>query len=154
MNMLSPPFIWLIVGVVCVALEALGVSGVGFFFAGLAALCVGVLVELGLIGVDGTVMQLAAFFGLTAIWTFLLWAPLRKFRMNLGKKEHGYSNMIGDTAIVSGAGLKPGITGDVIWSGTVMKAELAPSAGEIEVAAGSQVVIVSVRGATLIVEPK
>lgn len=154
MNMLNPSFVWLIIGVLCISFEAFGISGVGFFFAGLAALCVGVLVELGVIGVDSMLLQIAAFCTFTVAWAFLLWKPLRRFRMNLGKSEAGYSNMIGETAIVSGAGLKAGKTGDVIWSGTVMKAELAPSVGDVEVTTGSQVVIVSIRGATLIVEPK
>jgi membrane protein implicated in regulation of membrane protease activity len=151
---LSTSFIWLIVGVAFVALEAFGISGIGFLFAGLAALCVGVIVELGVIGTDNQVLQGALFCGLTAAWAAVLWKPMRKFRMSFGKHSGGYSNMVGEIAIVSNAGLKAGAVGDVVWSGTIMKAELSKAAGEVEVAAGSAVVIKDVRGTTLIVEPK
>ncbi len=152
--MIHPSFLWLIAGVVSIALEAFGISGIGFFFAGLAALCVGVFVELAVIGPEQIVLQLAVFGLFTAGWAFLLWKPMRKFRLSFGGRSSGYSNIVGETAIVTGAGLTPRTPGNVVWSGTVMKAELSDKAGDIEVTVGSQVMIVAVRGATLVVDPK
>lgn len=150
----NPAFFWLIVGIACMALEAFGITGVGFVFAGLAALCVGVFIALGVLATDNHILQAAVFFGSAAAWAAVLWKPMRKVRLNFGKHGSGYSNMVGETAVVSGAGLKAGMIGEVLWSGTVMKAELAPHAQDVEVAVSGQVTIVDVRGATLIVKPK
>ena len=154
MDLANPSYLWLIAGVILVALEAFGVSGVGLFFAGLAAICVGVLVEVGAFARDAYLLQIAAALTLTVAWAYFLWKPLRRRRFGFGKVEATYANMIGDTAIVSGAGLKQGMVGDVIWSGTIMKAELPKSVGDVTVTAGSQVIISEVKGSTLIVEPK
>ena len=140
--------LWLLAGVACLAAEALGVSGVGFLFAGLGALTTGSLVtaQPELTPLDQGVIFLAT----TALWALFLWKPLQKFR---GKTANdGYKNIVGDTAYVGANGLKAGHVGEATWSGTIMKAELA--AGIAEVAAGAQVTIVDVSGNKLIVKPR
>lgn len=149
----SVSYYWLVLGVICIAVEALGLSGVGFFFAGLASICVAVLAEAGLVGQSSYLAQFAWFFALTAVWAAILWKPIRRY-YTLKKHSGGFSNIVGDTAIVTGDGLVKGKEGTVIWSGTIMKAEITPGAHIEHAGTGGQVIIVDVKGAKLIVEPK
>ena len=75
---------------------------------------------------------------------------MQKFRG--AHKRGGYSNIVGDVAVVAAGGLEKGTGGNVTWSGTIMKAELAGHSQRLE--EGAQVVISDVRGATLVVHPK
>lgn len=145
-------YIWLLAGVLLLAAEALGASGVGLMFAGLGSLTVGMLLSFGIVAEDASILQFTLFFAATALWTALLWKPLQKFK--LPKQGGGYNNIIGDTAYVGSAGLTKGIAGEVTWSGTIMKAELATDANAQKLEAGSQVTIVETTGAKLIVKPK
>jgi membrane protein implicated in regulation of membrane protease activity len=142
------PYLWFIAGAVFLTLEALGITGIGFLFAGLAALVTGILVEYGVASPDGY-GQWAWFFGLTAAWAAILWKPMQRFMKT--PKEGGYSNMVGDDATVIEGGLAPGSKGKVRWSGTIMDAELAP--GMAALPAGASVIIREVKGNTLIVAP-
>lgn len=142
--------VWLIAGVVFIAIEALGVPGVGFLFAGLGALTVGVAMQLGFVLPD--LSQWIVFCVAAAAWTALLWVPLKKFR--IGRHSHSFRNMVGDTAYVGSAGLTKGQTGEATWSGTIMKASLLNDASVDSLEAGAQVIIVDVSGNTLIVKPK
>jgi membrane protein implicated in regulation of membrane protease activity len=145
-------YMWLIAGVLLLLAEALGASGVGLFFAGLGALSVGFLLKLGLVAPEATLLQLVSFLAATALWTLVLWKPLRRFYSSNNKI--GYSNMIGETAYVGSAGLKKGHDGEATWSGTIMKARLADNASVTQLEGGSAVEIVEVKGATLIVRPR
>lgn len=149
---LSTTYIWLGIGVVMLLAEAMGISGVGLIFAGLACLTVGALVSLEVLGADATLMQVIVFLMATAAWTLVLWKPMRRFYSSHNKA--GYSNMVGDTAYIGGGGLKKGETGEATWSGTIMKARLADDAAAQAVGSGIAVEIVDVKGATLIVKPK
>jgi membrane protein implicated in regulation of membrane protease activity len=139
--------LWLIGGVVCLGLEALGVSGVGLLFAGLGALSIGSIVtaypDLSLL------QQGVIFLAATALWAVFLWKPLQKFRKPSGK---GYHNMIGETAYIGASGLQKGVVGEATWSGTIMRAELAH--GTESLPPGAAAVIVDISGNTLIVKPK
>lgn len=150
---LSPALIWLLAGIIFLALEAFGISGVGFLFAGLGAFIAGIVVETGVIAEDAALAQFAAFFFATTATAMLLWKPMKRFRMGQGGDQE-YSNMIGETAIVKNHALKKGAVGQAAWSGTLMKATLDPAANIEELPAGSEVEIVSVRGTTLTVKPK
>lgn len=149
---IASSYLWLIAGVVFMALEALGAPGVGFLFAGLGAVTVGSTVYFGMVAEDATVLQFTLFFVATAAWAFLLWKPLQKF--HLSNKPQGYSNMVGDTAYVGSSGLHMGKEGEVTWSGTIMKARLESGASVMSLAPGDAVIITDVKGATLIVKPK
>lgn len=150
MEHLSPQNIWLVAGVALVILETIGASGIGFIFAGLGAIVVGALMQMGTIGAEDTVLQFTVFFIATAFWAAVLWKILK--RSHLAKES--YSNMIGDTAFVGSQGISKGKPGEVTWSGTIMRAELAKDSAAASLPAGSQVTIIAVKGATLTVVPK
>ena len=144
-------YVWLILGLALLVLEVAGAPGAGLLFAGLAAIVTSIAVHIGVVPPDGYVTQLIIFFVATAVWALLLWKPLKKF--NAGRKDGGYSNIIGETAYVGSSGLsKAG--GEVTWSGTIMKAQLARDVQAERLEAGSQVTIVEVSGAMLTVRPK
>lgn len=151
MDSFNIAYVWLIASVLLVAAEAFGVSGVGLLFAGLGALVTGAAVRLGWLAEDAYVVQWSLCFAATVVWALLLWKPLKA----LHKPKHGgYQNMIGDTAYVGSNGLHGHKGGEVTWSGTIMKAQLAKHAGVESLDAGTPVEIVEVSGATLIVKPK
>lgn len=149
---LSNTYVWLGIGVVMLLAEAMGISGVGLIFAGLAALSVGAALKLGLLDAQATLMQFIVFLMATAAWTIVLWKPMRRFYSS--KNKAGYRNMVGDMAHVGPAGLKKGTPGEATWSGTIMKAELAHDSLKDQLEGGSAVEIVDVRGVTLIVKPR
>lgn len=142
---------WLALGVFLFTAE-LGVPGVGLMFAGFGALTVGMLLNFQIIPVDNILFQIVVFLGTSACWTFILWNPLKKLR--LGKKKSSYSNIIGEVAIVGTKELTKGSVGEVLWSGTIMKAKLADSSIKDVVESGSNVKIEDIIGNILIVTPK
>lgn len=144
-------YTWLIAGVVLVAIEAFGIPGMGFLFAGLGALTVGIGLNAGWLVAESQLPQWITFCVATAVWAVVLWAPLQKVR---SRGKAGYSNIVGDTAYVGSSGLKKGHVGEVTWSGTIMQAQLIPDSSAETLDAGAQVVIVQISGATLIVKPK
>lgn len=148
---LTPTTLWLAAGVMFMIAEALGISGVGLLFAGLGAVVTGAAVHYGLVGEHATLLQFLIFFVATALWALFLWKPLQKFRL----PRHGhYSNIVGETAYVGSNGLTKQAGGEVTWSGTIMKAQLVQNASVDRLEAATQVIIVEVKGATLIVKPK
>ena len=144
--------LWLMAGIVFIMAEVLGVTGIGLMFAGLGAVVVGSGIHLGVVAADAHVTQFIVFFVSTAAWVFLLWKPLQKMRLH--KQGGEYSNIIGQIGFVGSNGLNKQAGGEVTWSGTIMKAQLVKNARVDALEAGSQVVIVDVTGATLIVKPK
>lgn len=144
---------WLIAGAALMALEAFGIPGIGFFFAGLAAIVVGGLVVSDVIGAESYLIQLSLWFGLTSVMAVALWKPMKRWRLNPNSKDK-FSNMVGDTATICGADLAKGAPGKAKWSGTIMSAELAAESAASEIPVGTLVEVVEVRGNTLIVKPK
>lgn len=142
-------YIWLIAGVLLIIAEIFA-AGFGLFFAGLGAIFTGIALQWGVIGVESAVMQWTLFFLATALLAALLWKPLQKFY----RPSPGYSNIIGETAMVGSGGLSKHHGGDVSWSGTTMKARLAKNVHVEKLDAGTSVVVVEISGATLIVRPK
>jgi len=145
-------YVWLVAGVVLMAIEAFGFPGTGLLFAGLGAVVAGAAVYLNIINNDAHVTQFITFFVATAAWAYLLWKPLKKFRV--ARPQGEFHNIIGDTAYVGSNGLTKRAGGEVTWSGTIMKAQLAKHVPVEMLEAGAQVTIVEVSGATLIVKPK
>ncbi len=139
---------WYIASMALLLSEALLVPGVGFLFAAVAALCMGALVQLGMIASGDMVAQGTAFFFLTAIWAVVLWKPLKKFRMQGSNSKH--HDMVGRMAIVDVGGVEKGRNGRARWSGTIMSARLAADSKLGVVAEGTELKIVDVRGSTLI----
>ncbi len=145
---MSAYIIWLIFGVFCFLVEIFAISGVGFLFAGLAALTVGCAI--GIFPELDLLMQIVIFLASGALWAILLWKPLQKFRGN-SSEQSVYNNIIGEAAYISESGLKKGQIGEASWSGTIMKAKLADDSAVEEISGGAKVVIVGVTGNTLLV---
>jgi membrane protein implicated in regulation of membrane protease activity len=145
-------YAWLIAAVLFMALEAIGINGVGFLFSSFGAVLVGTALYCGLIENGAYVVQFSLFFISTAFWAYVLWKPLQKF--HAGKRSTAYRNIVGDTAYVGSSGIDRKNGGEVTWSGTIMRAELAHGSAVDTVEAGSQVEVVDVKGATLIVKIK
>ena len=147
MNGLSPHAIWFIAGAALIAIEIFLVPGTGTIFAGLGAITVGAVLIAGWIeGVNG---QFILFFLFTAIWAAVLWKPLKKM-MNSGGS--GYSDMVGDTAVVYGEPLEKGKRGQVKWSGTIMNCEIAPQENIEKILPGTDVTIAEVSKGILLVK--
>lgn len=141
---------WLLAAAVALAFEAFGVSGVGFLFAGLAAITTGIIIQTGIIAEAAWLLQFAVFFIASVGWAALLWKPMQRFRSTKGK---GYQNMVGDSVVIQPPGLVKGRVGQAQWSGTIMRAELADTAPVDQLIAGESAVIAGVHGNTLLLEP-
>ncbi len=131
------------------AVEALALPGMGIIFAGLGAITVGAILLIGLI--DSVLMQWTSFFIISTLWTIILWKPLMKSHSTPGT---GYSDMVGETAVVGATGLSKGKVGDVHWSGAIMNARLVEESWVDKVDSGSEVTIVKISGGILDVAPK
>lgn len=142
------PYFWFGLSMAFFFLEAYGITGIGFLFSALAALCMGIIMQNGWIDARDTVAQAATFFGLTGLWAAILWKPLKKFRMSRPTQTH--NDMIGRFATVTEGGLQKGKSGHVHWSGTLMRARLAEDAAIDAAEAGEELKIIAVQGATLI----
>lgn len=147
---MSASIYWLILGVVCIGLEAFGVSGVGFFFAGLGAFVTGILIEAGIVVTDAYVAQFAWFFGFTTVTAAALWKPMQKWKIT--RQGANYSNMIGEKATAINAPLVRGKEGKVMWSGAPMVAELVSGSSAESIAVGESVIIKDVKGNKLFVD--
>jgi len=145
-------YVWLAAGVVLVAADALGLTGLGLMFAGLGAAMTGTAILLGVVDAAAHVQQGIIFFAATALWAALLWKPMQRLRV--GNKHSEYNNIVGETAYVGSNGIDKRNGGEVTWSGTIMKAQLAKNVQVDRIEAGSQVTIVEVSGATLFVKPR
>jgi membrane protein implicated in regulation of membrane protease activity len=146
----SSSVLWLLIGVVAILVEILAIiPGIGFFFMGLGALSVSILLATEQAAALSPIAQIAWFFGFTILFGLLLWKPLKRWRLPSAKSD-SYSNMIGDTVVVEELRLSQGIVGKVKWSGTVMNAELAPERATAEV--GEKLEIIAVKGNTLVVK--
>ncbi len=141
---------WLLAASVFLALEAFGIPGIGFLFAGIAAFLVGIVVEIGLIAPLDYTTQLAVFLVTTSLMAVLLWKKLKSWRMNPNAPI--YHNIVGTDAIVTEP-LVVGQVGTVRWSGTLMRARLQHgTVSELHI--GATVVIVAADGNVLTVAPK
>jgi membrane protein implicated in regulation of membrane protease activity len=145
----SPSMMWLLAGSLLIVLEVTILSGVGLFFAGLSAICVGVTLITG--WVESPTVQFITFFLLTGFWAAALWRPLKNF---MRSPQSGFDDMVGSIAVVCGNPIKSGQMGKVKWSGTIMKCKLSLETGEkVHLAVGAEVTIVDVSNGILIVRP-
>jgi membrane protein implicated in regulation of membrane protease activity len=149
---LAPSILWLLAGAAFLAIDAFGMPGIGFLFIGLGALVTGIAVEAGLAGAGDYVSQFAIFFVTSGVLTALLWRKLKAWRTNPSATER-FSNMIGDSATIGKGGIAPGKEGALQWSGTTMRAVLAPEI-TTALAEGAAVTIVAVKGNVVTVKPR
>lgn len=142
--------LWLLAGAALVALEAFG-PGLGFLFIGLGAIATGVAIEVGVVTPADYISQIAILFISSGLFAILLWRKLKTWHTSPETAER-YSNMVGDQASVGKGGLTPGKEGQVGWSGTTMRAVLAPEI-TVTLAEGATVTIVAVKGNLVTVKP-
>lgn len=142
---------WYLLSALLFLLEAAAIPGIGFFFAAIGALSVGLLVQWDIIGASW-LAQTTAFFFLTGLWTVLLWKPLQKLRPSKFAQDK-HHDIIGRKAIVGPEGLVKGKRGHATWSGTLMSARLADDANE-DAPAGAEMKIVDLEGSTLVLKDK
>jgi membrane protein implicated in regulation of membrane protease activity len=145
---MSPTILWLLAGALFIGIEIFGIPGLGFLFAGIAALMVGGAIEFGVLAADGYLQQFLLFFALTSISAALLWKKLKR------NTEVNYNNMVGSEATVAQPGLSGGKEGQVKWSGTLMRAKIDPACGRDVLASETAVIIKSVEGNLVYVAPK
>ena len=149
---LNSGLLWLVLGFIFVLMEIFAVMpGIGLLFAGLGALCTALLLysvpEHGISLVGQGVWFLA--FG--TFWAAVLWKPLKNWRLSSGTGG-GYHGMIGQDVTITGSPLTKERMGQVLWSGTVMNARLAPDDMQEALPVGSLAVIVAVDSNTVIVQ--
>lgn len=114
--------IWSLIGMALMALEVFGVQGIGILFTGFSAITVAFMIYLNPDLIDNIGMQLMYFFFYTAVWAAVLWIPLNKF---IRYSDNGdYSNIINTYATTNKDMIK-GKIGEVIWSGTKVRAMIA-----------------------------
>ncbi len=147
MTGLPPNAIWFIAGALLISIEIFLVPGAGILFAGLGAITVGGALMAGWI--DGTSGQFILFFLSTALWAAALWKPLKKL---MNSDESGYSDFVGQTAVVYGEPLEKGKRGQVKWSGTIMNCEIAPNENAEKILSGAEVTIIEVSKGILLVK--
>lgn len=145
----QPAVIWLAFGVVMFAVELIG-PGIGLMFAGCGALTVGLLLNFSLLPPDSLLLHTVVFLMSTGLWTAVLWQPIKKFR--IGQKKESYHNIVGESAVVGKKGLDKMRGGEVVWSGTVMKAKLAKNSSRDRLEEGTPVTIKNVEGTTFTVD--
>lgn len=149
---------WLLIGAGFIVAEVLTAPGLGIFLFGLGSMCTALVVQLGIVAEESITAQCAWAFALTVMWGIALWKPLKNFR-SAGKNKispedrKDHSDIVGTMATVGRNGLKKGINGQAMWSGTLMTARLDEHSAEDFVEEGTQVRVHSVDGTTLIVQP-
>lgn len=141
---------WLAASGAFFLVEAFGIPGIGFLFAGLAAVLVAALIELQLVAAHDVVLQFAVFAIFTAASAVLMWRKLKSWRLNPNAPT--YSNIIGTEATVIGDGIAGAQLGEVRWSGTHMRARLADPAHSVP--AGAIVKVTALDGNVLVVTAK
>jgi membrane-bound ClpP family serine protease len=135
---ISAPIFWFIAGTIMVLIEVFAIPGLGFLFAGLAAITLGGLISFDVLNEVTTVAQLAYFFFFTSIWWAALWIPLRKFTKN--KKGKTFENLVGTYGTVDDKnGLEAGKIGHIKWSGARMRAIIKKDSTTQKIEEGSTV---------------
>ena len=146
---LSPFWLFLVLGVVLVATELLVFQFTTFwlFFIGLGALVAAAFAWVA--GGSTLLVTTAVFVVASATITALLYAPIRKWQS--GPSQISDHNAIGQKVLVKTA-ITPSSAGTVSWSGSEWQAELLEGA-EGELTPGQTASVVQVEGIRLILKP-
>lgn len=140
-----------ILGMVLVLVEVIAIPGIGFLFAGLAAISLGGLITYGFVEAQTIVDQIAYLFALTIIWWVVLWTPIKKFTKN--KKGDGFDNLVGTYGTVDEeGGLVAGKLGHVKWSGTRMRARICPGSSVEKIENGEAIWVHEQKDGILLVD--
>lgn len=149
-EILNHAYSWYGIGVAAIIFE-LSMGGIGLIFAGLGAITVGALVNFHVIDIlDSWLLEIAAFLILTFLWTVILWKPFKKLTKGEGKK---YQDIINQEAqIYDENGLEKGKTGNIKWSGSIVKARIAEDSSLLRIAKDESVYIVGKEDGALIID--
>lgn len=132
---------WSLIGIALMGLEMFGLQGIGILFTGFSAITVAFLIYLNPELSDNIGKQLVYFFFGTAGWAAVLWLPLKKF---IRYGDNGdYSNII-NTYATANTDMRKSIFGEVIWSGTRMRAMIDTECPDDFIADKTTVKVVSV----------
>lgn len=145
----SDSTLWMIAGAVLIVIETTMMPGIGFLFAGLGAITTGALMLAGMAQADTG--QWTWFFASTALWTVVLWVPLRNF---YNRSSSGYEDMHGQVVRTLEGGIKKGEITKVKYSGSFMNARLTDDSPTDFIPAGKELEIIKVEKGILIVRPK
>ena len=141
--------LWMILAAMFLVLEVTATPGIGMLFAAFGAFTLGTLLALGIVHDLSIFGQVGWFLSLSAVWTLILWYPLKHWMQS---KSKPYENFVGTRAIVGEGGLVKGKTGTALWSGATMKARIAPGAALASVVAGEEVWVHNTEGNVLLVD--
>mgnify|MGYP001190628559 CR=1 FL=1 len=142
--------LWLVFAGFCFLVEAMGIPGAGFLFAGMGAITTGGLLSFGMIDSTNTeIEQLAVFFASTCVWTAILWPILRN--KNKGDDLDDFINIKGQEAVITEGAIHKGKVGKIAWSGTTMKAKLSNDCPLDSIEDGETVIIDDMVGITAII---
>lgn len=145
----NPVAIWAIVATFLVFLEILiGAVGVGLLFMGLGAYIVALSLYVNWIAEDQLLLQFSIFFFATALFTIILWKPLKRLR----NKKANYHDMQGQDVLVIEQPLIRAEKGYVKWSGVRMKAVLIAESEVERIEVGQDAYILHAKGNTLYVD--
>lgn len=140
---------WLLLGAALMAIEVIFIPGVGFLFAGLGAITIGIAIARGWIEYADLTAQLGWFFAATTVWGAVLWVPLKRF---LRHDRVDYSNIVGSIAVVIDEPLTKDKRGKVKWSGTTMIAMVDKKSPLSTIDVGTEVEVISTKGNMLMVQ--
>ncbi len=125
-------YIWIVIGIILIALEIFGLSGIGFIFIGLGSISLGGLLVYNIIKDPSIFSQLSILILCSLIWTGILWYPFKKLKSN----KKGFLNIIGQRATVYNTAIKAGEIGEISWSGSVMQAKISANSTELLIESG------------------
>jgi membrane protein implicated in regulation of membrane protease activity len=139
---------WLIAGIICLIIEFTNLPNIGFLFLGLGAIFNGLILNF-----YPCFLKYQYIIWLTSSLCFfiILWWSIK---LNLYKKtsKTEYSDLVGKEVQVSSEKILPKEMGQVLWSGTIMNAQLINTV--MPVTKGETLVITKATGNTLICSPK
>jgi membrane protein implicated in regulation of membrane protease activity len=133
-------YYWLIFGVILILKDSLWLNSVFVLSFGVAALIISALLGTGIISSSNYFFQFSIFAILISIFTILIFIKRKT------KSLQKFSNVVGDKAIIFEHSINDDIIGKLKWSGTIVKAKIAPSSSKQHFEVGEVVEIASVVG--------
>jgi membrane protein implicated in regulation of membrane protease activity len=146
-------WIWISAALTLILLEVIMGFPLVFFITGLAAFSAAFAIWLWPILVGSVIDQVIVFLGAIPLWALILWKPL-KLALKKHKEQNNFLNIVGQSAIVNEAELIKGKSGNIRWSGTIVRAQLSQDVQQAKVSAGEEVTIVEVKENIFIVKHK
>ena len=143
--------LWLLIGIILIILEFNQLPGIGFLFLGLGAIITSIIINYW----STEIFVQFAYFGISSFVCFLiLWYPLKKFvyKSNDVLSRESF-DLVGASVIVVNKEIKGSEYGQVLWSGTIMNAQLAYKSKTIA-KVGESLHVLQVKGNILICDKK